>query len=135
MNKKIKWDYKANKCIFIGNGKLNGIKGYRLYSEYSHQITISQSVIFHEDALLPSFVPHSSTITPTQLSYDFYESPLQPQPPIPIISNPIQQPIPSTLPQIVPSTPRNNELTLLSDFESPCTSFPIFTPPSPSLQH
>ena len=128
MNKRTKWDYKANKCIFIGYGEMNGIKGYRLYNEYSRQITISRSVIFNEDALLPSSISNNRTPIPTQLSYDFYENPIQP--------NPIQS-LPSTPPHIVPSTPSNNELTplSLSDSESVRTSSPNSTPPSPSSQH
>lgn len=128
MNKRTKWDYKVNKCIFIGYGEMNGIKGYRLYNEYTRQITISQSVIFNEDALSPSSIFNNSTSIPTQLSYDFYENPID--------HNPIQT-LPSTPPHIVPSTPSNNELTPLSpsDSEFVRTSSPNSTPPSPSSQH
>lgn len=52
--KRQKLDFKTHKCIFVGYGQPNGVKGYRLYDPQSGQFFYSRDVIFSEDTLLSS---------------------------------------------------------------------------------
>ncbi len=48
-----KLDPKSNKCIFIGYGQIEGVKGYWLYNIITKKVSISRNVTFDENVVFP----------------------------------------------------------------------------------
>jgi hypothetical protein len=46
-------DPKSNKCIFIGYGQIEGVKGYWLYNIITKKVSISRNVTFDENVVFP----------------------------------------------------------------------------------
>eukprot|EP01018_Ginkgo_biloba_P007593 Gb_26132 [translate_table: standard] len=47
-----KLDPGSKRCIFVGYGEKNGVKGYRLWDPTAHKLTISRDVVFDESPFL-----------------------------------------------------------------------------------
>jgi hypothetical protein len=67
-NKHKKLDFKTLKCVFLGYGEPNGIKGYHLYDPQSIRLFFSRDVIFSEDNMSTS----SSSTQDSQNMDHFY---------------------------------------------------------------
>jgi len=77
-----KLDLKRLKCIFIGYGAPNGIKGYCIYDHESRKVISTRDVIFSKDSLIQlGSVTSDSRSSP--VSEDFYTIPNPPPPIIP----------------------------------------------------
>jgi hypothetical protein len=57
--KRKKLDFKAQKCILVGYGELQGVKGYHLYNKTHRKYLINRDVIFDEISLLKQQHNHS----------------------------------------------------------------------------
>ena len=49
-----KLDPRSKRCIVVGYGEKNGLKGYRLWDPTTHKLTISRDVVFDESPFLKS---------------------------------------------------------------------------------
>ena len=52
-------DFHSIKCIFVGYGECNGIKGYRLYTPQNRKFFYSRSVTFDEEGLFQQARKHN----------------------------------------------------------------------------
>ena len=69
-----KLDPHSTKCVFVGYGESNGIKGYKLYDPQSRKFFYNRSVTFNEEPLiLKSLITNTSkSMSSEELSIDDY---------------------------------------------------------------
>ena len=106
---------KATKCIFLGYSRLQ--KGYRCYSPQTHRYLLSADVTFFDDS---PFFSSSESLPVTEVL------------PLPIISSPIFDDVPSRPLQVYHH--RHRSVVPLPSGEAPADSLPIpSASPTPAL--